>query len=397
MTTFLILWLFAQTIAVALVWAFTIGLGKPAQPAATPPVAIVMAVKGRDPEFDEALTHLFAQDYPAFRFIFSVEAADDAASGAIEPYRTMYPERVTLVVAGEGSDEGQKTTNLIAAVSQLRPEDEILVLCDADIWPERDWLKRLVEPLVAGTADIVTGFPWLIVNDGKVASYVLTSLAASVATIPRLSMLNGAWGGTTAMTQAHFNKLDMKTNWRGTLSDDLQLTNVAERMKSRIVVPREMLLRTAVHTSGFREVVAEARRWYMLVHVHIPAAYFATVFAMTFGALGWILTIGGAIAQHTDALAVLALAVPLSVLRTCARARLVYRIWGAKGIAENLPYFRVDWLVAPVALLFSALCGWSALFMRKTTWSGITYEVAGPQQVKILARRRKNPQVPPQA
>jgi hypothetical protein len=198
------------------------------------------------------------------------------------------------------------------------------------------------------------------------------------------------------MKLEHFNALDMQNNWRGTLSDDLQLTNIAERIGSRIAVPREMLLRTAVHTSGMGEVIAEARRWYMLVRIHIPVAYFATVWAMTLGALGWILTVGGAIALRQDALAVLALALPLSALRTCARARLVYKIWGAKGIAENLTYFKVDWLIAPIALLFSALCGWSALFMRRTTWSGITYEITGPQQVKILARRRKTPQVPPQ-
>jgi cellulose synthase/poly-beta-1,6-N-acetylglucosamine synthase-like glycosyltransferase len=397
MTLFLILWLIAQFVAVALIWAFTVGLGKKANPAATPPVAIVMAVKGRDPEFDHALACLFAQDYPAFRLIFAVEAEGDAAVGAIEPYQTMYPERVALVIAGEGRNEGQKTTNLIAAVSHLRQDDEILVLCDADIWPERDWLKRLVEPLVAGTADIVTGFPWLVVKDGKIASYMLTSLAASVVTIPRLPMLNGAWGGTTAMTREHFDKLDLKNNWRGCLSDDLQLTNIAEKNGSRIVVPREVLLRTAVHTSGFGEVIAEARRWYMLVRVHMPAAYFATVIGMTLGALGWLLAIGGAIALRKDALAVLALALPLSMLRTCGRARIVYRLWGASGIRENMAYFAVDWLVAPIAFLFSALCGWSALLMRTTTWSGTTYEVTAPQQVKILARRRKNPQVAPQA
>jgi hypothetical protein len=387
MTTFLITWLCAQAAAVVLVWGFTVGLGRPALPSTTPPVAIVMAVKGRDPEFDEALVHLFAQDYPSFRFIFSVQSSGDAAVSAIEPYRARFPDRVTLVVAGEGSDEGQKTTNLIAAVGHLKREDEILVLCDADIWPERDWLNRLVTPLAANKSDIVTGFPWLIVKDGKVASYMLTSLSASVATIPRLAIFNGAWGGTCALRQDHFNALDMKRNWRGTLSDDLQLTNIANRAGSRIAVPRELLLRTAVHTSGFGEVVAEARRWYMLIRVHMPPAFAATVGAMTFGALGWVFAVCGALAMHPDALAALGLALVLSLLRTGGRARLVYQLWGKAGLAENRKYFMVDWLIAPVGMLFSACCGWSALFMRRTTWSGITYEVNGPQRVKVLARR----------
>ncbi len=392
MTTFLILWLCTQAAGAALVWGFSIGLGGAARASATPPVVVVMAVKGRDPEFDECLVKLFAQDYPVFRFIFAVESATDAAVPAIEAYRAKYSGRVELVIAGDGVDEGQKTTNLIAAVSHLRREDEIIVLCDADIWPEPDWLRRLVAPLVEGKADIVTGFPWLIVKDGKLASYMLTSLSASVATIPRLSMFNGAWGGSSALSQDHFSTLDMKANWRGVLSDDLQLTNIAVRNGSRIKVPRELLLRTAIHTGGFGDVIAEARRWYMLIRVHMPAAYGATILAMGFGALGWVLTLGGALMLDSDAVAILYLALGLSILRTFGRALLVYRLWGRDGIAENLRYFMVDWLISPVGMLFSALCGWSALFMRRTTWSGITYEVRGPQQVKILSRKRTVPQ-----
>ena len=60
---------------------------------------------------------------------------------------------------------------------------------------------------------------------------------------------------------------------------------------------------------------------------------------------------------------------------------------GAVGVAENMPYLRVDWLISPLSTLVSALCGWSALFMRRTTWAGITYELRGPQDVRILARR----------
>jgi len=387
MTLFLILWLCAQAVAAALVLAYGVGLEPVAPQGPAPRVAVLVAVKGRDPEFDEFLARLFAQEYPDFRVIFAVETADDPALGGIEPYRLAHPDRVTVVVAGLGADEGQKTTNLIAGIDALRPEDEILVLADADIWPQRDWLRRLVAPLVRGTADIVTGFPWLVVKDGKVSSYILTSLAASVATIPRLPLLNGVWGGTAALRQEHFQALDMRRHWRGTLSDDLQLTNVAQACGDRIAVPREMLLRTALHTSGFGEIIAEARRWYMLVRIHMPIAYFGTVIAMSFGALGWILAIVGTIAGRGDAAAVLALAVLVSAARTLGRYRLVRALWGEAGVAENLSFLRIDWLIAPLAVTLNALCGWSALFLHRTTWAGTTYEIHGPQRVKVISRR----------
>jgi hypothetical protein len=388
MTTFLIVWLVTQAVGTVLIWGFTVGLGAPATRGATPPVAVIIAVKGRDPEFDGFLECLFAQDYPTFRVVFAVGADGDPALSAIAPYLARMPGRVSFVVAGEGADEGQKTTNLRTAVAHLDERDEILVFADADIWPQRDWLRRLVAPLVNRQGDIVTGFPWLIVKDGKAASYMLTSLAASVATIPRLSVFNGAWGGSSALTREHFLELDMAEQWKGVLSDDLQLTNVANAAGDRIVVPREILLRTAVHTSGWGDVIAEARRWYMLVRVHMPAAYFATILAMAFGALGWIVALGGTLALYGNAALALAAALVLSLLRTAGRARIVYRLWGKAGLAENRSYFWVDWLISPVGMAFSALCGWSALFMRRTTWSGTTYEVRGPRQVKIVSRRR---------
>jgi ceramide glucosyltransferase len=386
MTVFLSAWLVAHAIAVALVFAFTVRLGRPVRVGQAPPAAVVVAVKGHDYEFDEFLVRLFQQDYPAFRVIFAVESPDDAAVPAIEKYRAIAPDRVTLVVAERRQDEGQKTTNLRAAVATLTPQDEILVLADADIWPEPDWLSRLIEPLVAGEADAVSGFTWLIVKDGRLSSYVLTAMAASIATIPRLPMLNPCWGGSTAMRQQMFRDLNIAEAWRGTLSDDLQFTNVVQAAGGRIAAPREILLRTAIKTGGFAAVTAEARRWFMLVRVYMPGSYAITLAAMTFAALGWIAALVGTLALRLDAAVVLVLALLLNWLRAQARGLLVRRFWGEAGLAENAQYLRLDPLVAPIATILNAIYGWSALRLKRTTWAGITYEIDGPQEVQVLKR-----------
>ena len=386
MTTFLWVWLVGHAIAVALVFAFTVRLGRPVRVGQRPPAAVVVAVKGHDYEFDEFLVRLFQQDYPAFRVIFAVESADDVAVPAIEKYRALAPDRVTLVVAERRKDEGQKTTNLRAAVATLTPEDEILVLADADIWPEPDWLSRLIEPLVAAEADTVSGFAWLIVKDGRLSSYVLTAMAASIATIPRLPMLNPCWGGSTAMRQQMFRDLNIAEKWRGTLSDDLQLTNVVQAAGGRIAAPREILLRTAVKTGGFAAVTAEARRWFMLVRIYMPVSYAITLAAMTFAALGWIVAIVGTLALRLDAAVVLVLALLLNWLRAGSRALLVRRLWGEVGVEENAAYLRLDPLVSPIATILNAIYGWSALRLKRTTWAGTTYEINRPQDVQVLKR-----------
>jgi ceramide glucosyltransferase len=386
MTAFLWIWLVTHAIAVALVFAFTVRLGRPVRAGREPRAAVVVAVKGHDYEFDEFLVRLFQQDYPAFRVIFAVESADDAAVPAIEKYRAIAPDRVSLVVAERRKDEGQKTTNLRAAVATLAPEDEIVVFADADIWPEPDWLARLVEPLVDGEADAVSGFAWLVVEDSRLSSYVLTAMAASIATIPRLPMLNPCWGGSTAMRQQTFRDLNIAEKWRGTLSDDLQLTNVVQAAGGRIGAPREILLRTAIKTGGFAAVTAEARRWFMLVRVYMPGSYAITLAAMTFAGFGWVTTVLGTLTLRLDAAVVLALALLLNWLRAWGRALLVRRLWGEAGLVENAEYLRLDPLVSPIATILNAIYGWSALRLNRTTWAGITYEISGPQEVHVLER-----------
>jgi hypothetical protein len=188
------------------------------------------------------------------------------------------------------------------------------------------------------------------------------------------------------MRQQMFRDLNIAEEWRGTLSDDLQFTNVVQAAGGRIAAPREILLRTAIKTGGFAAVTAEAQRWFMLVRIYVPGTYAITLAAMTFAALGWIVAVVGALALRLDAAVVLVLALVLNWLRAQGRALLVRRLWGEAGIAENAQYLRLDPLVSPIATILNAIYGWSALRMKRTTWAGITYEIDGPQQVRVLRR-----------
>jgi ceramide glucosyltransferase len=387
MTVFLMLWLAAQLVSVAAVCGFLIGFPRPVSLAREPKVAVVVAIKGHGIELDGFLAGLFDQDYADYRVIFAVEVADDPAVPAIETWRSRFPGRVALAVAGLSQDEGQKTTNLRAALPLVTAADEVLIFADADIWMDRDWMKRLVAPLVAASADVVSGFTWLVLRDRRLSSLVLASMSAGLATLPRLPLLNAAWGGSTALFRRTFEKLGMAQAWQGTLSDDLQLTNLAQRAGCRIVAPREVLPRTIIETQGFAEVAAQARRWYMLVRVHMPATYALTVTGLTFGAAGWLAAMAGAAVGNPVALQVLAAGFACAVWRDVGRAILVARLWGRAGIVENLWFLLADPAVAPFATMFNAGCGWSALAMRRTIWAGITYEIRAPQRVKVLSRR----------
>ena len=314
MTAFLMLWLSAQAVSVVAVLIFCASLGRAPRLARVPRVAVLVAVKGHNVQLDPFLRSLFDQDYPDYRAHLrggiggrSGGRRDRAVAGAARA-------RVALVVAGLSVDEGQKTTNLLAAVARLEPDDEVIVLADADIVADRDWITQLVAPLTRGEADLVSGFTWVVATDRRPPTFLLASIAAALSTFPRLPFLNAAWGGSTALTRQTFEKLGVAAAWRGTLSDDLQLTAIAQRARCRIAAPSDVLPRTLGHTAGFAAVAAQARRWYMLVRVYLPVTYALMLAGATFIASGWIVALAGAVGG--DALAAKVFAGAL----VCARA-----------------------------------------------------------------------------
>jgi glycosyltransferase involved in cell wall biosynthesis len=387
MTAFLLLWLSTQAVSVLLVWIFTIGLGQPAQLERTPRTAVIVAVKGHHDELNYFLEHLFAQDYPNFHVIFSVEADDDPAVAPIDAWRARLPDRVTLVVAGLARDEGQKIANLRAALAQITPADEIVVFADADIRPSRDWLKRLIMPLLEGKADLVSGFAWLIVNDRSFSTCVMASMAATMVTAPRIPLLNAAWGGSVAMSRERCEALNLQQAWRGAFSDDLLLTAIAKRAGYRIAAPREVLPRLFVSTRGFGEVASDALRWLVCFRIYVPETYYLVLLGLTFAAAGWITAFVGAMLGQRVAIFALIAAIALAVLRSAGRAMIVARLWGRSGLGENRRFLLLDAAVAPLAAVLNAAFAWYALFMRRISWAGITYEILGPKQTRVLSRR----------
>jgi ceramide glucosyltransferase len=387
MTAFLLFWLLTQSVTALVVWIFTIGLGRPEQLALPSRVIVIVPVKGHHVEFDYFLKHLFAQDYPTYRVVFAVEAADDPAVAAIEAWRSKFPERFSLVVAGLAQDEGQKVANLRAGLTRVKPDDDVIVFADADIRPSPDWLVRLVAPLTRGEADIVSGFAWLVVNDRALSTFVLASMAAMMITAPRLAVFNAAWGGSIAMRNETLKVLDLANAWRGKVCDDIPLTAMAQKAGLRIAAPREVLPKLFVSTRGFGEVTDDAVRWLIFFKLYMPETYYLVMFGLSFAAAGWIAALLGTLALQPVAIAVLVAAFALAVLRTTARALIAARLWGRLGIQENRRFFMLDPLLTPIAVVLNAAYCWIALCRRRMTWAGITYEITGQAQIKVLSRR----------
>lgn len=248
------------------------------------------------------------------------------------------------------------------------------------------WLSRLVALIANVKTRVVSGFAWMVVLDSRLSSFVLASMANDLITLPRLPFLTGAWGGSTAIERRYFEELRVLEEWRGCLSDDLQLTNVIDRAGGHVTCPPDVLPIAPVRTSGFGQVFRETRRWYLLFRHHMPIAYFSVLATTTFVALGWITAGAETFIGDDEGAVAIAAGLALGILKSAGRAVLICCMWGNSALRGNLVFITSD-VVAPLASTFSAICGWFSLFQTRTTWAGITYEIRGPRAVKILFRK----------
>jgi hypothetical protein len=315
-----------------------------------------------------------------------VETVHDPAVRAIELCCAKHPGRAEFVVAGLAVDEGQKVCNLRAGLARTSTADEILVLADSDFLPEPDWLRRLVGPVVEGQADVVTAYPWLRVEDRQLSTLMFASIFSAVATFPRPTPLNAASGCSAAMWREKFSTLGIMDAWAGAISDDMQMTSVLKKANASIELPRELLLRTPIRSSGFFELVKQVRRWCMLIRIYNPVSFALALLLATVIAAGWAGALAGTIAGRMDAVWFLSAGLALGALRSLAYAVLIGRLWGRAEIVRNCWFVLVNPFVTPIAAIASAALVWSSLFMNRTTWAGITYEVRGPQMTKVLSR-----------
>jgi ceramide glucosyltransferase len=122
---------------------------------ALPPISVLKPLKGTDPEMYESFRSHCLQDYPEYEIIFGVGDAADPAAGIVEQLQQEFPERtIRLLVCHEALGPNLKVSNLEQMVQASR--FQFLIVNDSDIRVERDYLRRVVEPLADEHVGMVT-------------------------------------------------------------------------------------------------------------------------------------------------------------------------------------------------------------------------------------------------
>jgi ceramide glucosyltransferase len=354
----------------------------------TPRVAVLCPCKGMEPGLERNLLSLTEFERQNYEIFFILASASDPARSIVERVTKNSRVKANVIIAGNPANSGEKVNNLRVAVEQLPPEFEVLVFTDSDGCPARRWLHHLVSPLGDVRIGATTTMRWLLPNRVNLPTALLAAWNAPLVTMLTEKGKNFCWGGGTAIRRSTFEQSGVMDAWRNSVSDDYSLTRALERTNRPIVFIPECLTLSYSETD-LEGLLEFTNRQVLITRVYAEsiwrsAAATHLLYCMTllFGVILFLrVTFEQRPAFHIATLTFLPLV--LSSIRSAMRL---------VGVTETLPAARSQimgqaWIYVLLTLLvpFLYIVNFvNSLVTRKIRWRGVTYELIGPEQTRII-------------
>ena len=161
------------------------------RPGEAPAVTILKPLCGDEHELYECLRSFCDQDYPKFQIVFGVADGADPAAEVVSRLQREFPRLdLKLVVDRRQHGSSRKVSNLMNMMPLAR--HDFLVISDSDVRVPRNYLSRIVPPLLDPDVGIVTcpyrGVPrsglWsllgsMFINDWFIPSVRVAALSGS--------------------------------------------------------------------------------------------------------------------------------------------------------------------------------------------------------------------------
>ncbi|GHT46264.1 ceramide glucosyltransferase [Planctomycetales bacterium] len=236
----------------------------------TPKAAVLLTMRGADPFLSRCIEGLLTQDYPNYVVRLIVDHSGDTslpiARRVIDKLGAVNVE--VLVVDEHFSTCTLKCNSLYHAAETLDPSFEAVVILDADTNPQKDWLRRLVEPLSDPRFPAATGQRWYIPNKpncGSIVRYLWNAAA-----VVQMCLYQMAWGGSMALRRDLFTKGNLLEYWKTAFTDDCSIAPAVKELngKTAFVPTLFMVNRESCSLGSFHRWV---KRQLLCAKLHHPA------------------------------------------------------------------------------------------------------------------------------
>ena len=356
----------------------------------TPKVSLILPCKGLDPGFEKNIHALLTQDYPDYEAIFVTATDDDPAYLFLDDLikKQSYNVPIKLVVAGISQIRGQKINNMLHAITNARKETEVYAFVDSDIRPEKDFLSNLVKPLQNANVGVTTGIRWYLPRKKNLGSILQAIWAAGAYPLLIDQRHNFAWGGANAIKKNTFEKADIATLLKYSISDTFAITNGVKNINLEVhFVPQCVVV--SHENSTLSATIEWTNRQTIISRVYSPAFWWAVFvtysFANTMLLVGTVtFTVGMLISPPLVIPSIMILTlIPLQICNASLLLPIVTRIL----VNHKEQIDKLKWnfyLTAPLTSILIMINSIVSLLTNEITWRGVRYKLISPNETKIL-------------
>ena len=244
-----------------------------------PPVSVLKPLHGAEPRLYENLRSFCIQNHPEYQLVFGVREPNDPAITVVQRLQAEFSQRdIVLVVDPQVYGANLKVSNLLNMLPHAK--HDWLVLADADISVEADYLKRVTAPLASPTTGIVTclyhGIPGPSFWSRLGRLFIDDWFAPSVRLSHAFGSTRFAFGSTICLRRDALHAIGGFEALRDTLADDFWLGELTRRAGLQTVLS-DVVVGTDVAESQLSALWEHELRWLRTIRSLAPWG-----FAMTF-------------------------------------------------------------------------------------------------------------------
>lgn len=362
-----------------------------------PKTAVLLCLRGADPGLANCLRRLLNQDYPNFELFIAVDSEADPAWQTVQ--ETLQETKATNVrvrpLRNRLSTCSLKCSALVQLVDDLDDSHQVIALADADLLSHRTWLRELVTPLADPQIGVTYGNRWFMPVRGWFGSLIRQLWNAPGLVVMHLFSI--PWAGSMAIRSDVFYRSRIRDTWARSIVDDgpVRAAVKAQKLKLHFVSSLIMPNREECDVLFAYNFLRRQLTWTRTYVSSLWIAMFASViFALGINALTFALAFWSCLGGDDALAATLFQGLTISCGgATClwlvidGSARCMIRRQGEPAPSAMLRQLLWMPLVMSVTFTAHAIASFAATFRRRVVWRGVTYEIRGPSDIRILGDR----------
>jgi cellulose synthase/poly-beta-1,6-N-acetylglucosamine synthase-like glycosyltransferase len=363
----------------------------------SPKATVILSLRGADPFLPDCLLALLNQNYPAYSVHIIIDSREDEAWDIVD--KTLYNFGATIPVKVSALQEKRpscslKCSALIQAIADLEHDCEIVALVDADTLTHSNWLRELVSPFSDPTVGATTGNRWYVPDNQLWGS--LVRYLGNVPTVVHMCIHDVPWGGTLAIKTQALSRSQLLEQWSQGLVEDVPVHRAMQKQGLRVQFIPSLIMVNREQCS-LSNYLPWIKRQLLCVRLYHPSWIFVVVHGMVTAlvplfAVGLLLValfshqweatawIAGGLFCSLFGQALVVSMLEQGVRRVVRRQREVMPETSVMTMLKTL-------IAIPLTQLIFMRAIMSAMMTRYIDWRGITYEIKGPWDIRLVDYR----------